>query len=356
MKRKHMLRTILAGTLALGLLAGAVGCGSDSSSSSDDTAASDSADSTEDASSDSGELTTVRVAVMTGNFDHYYTVIGMEEGIFEKYGLEVEVTEFAAGINTVDAIVTEQADIGLLADYALVNRIGNTSEDTDLRVIARMATSSADGNKLYVNPDVITELSDLEGQAIITLPGTVWDYWVGVIIEAAGLTEDDVTILEVDSAQSALAVMSSGEGVAFCAGGVNGHKLEDAGMEAFCSLSEFGLSTDQYYIADEDYIAENGDTINAFYEAVTEIETFIIDNQEESADIIAEELDIDADDVLLALGATDPVLDFTEDTLEHLDEIQKWALEQGSFENSYNMKDFLSLDLLREYDPDSVEL
>jgi NitT/TauT family transport system substrate-binding protein len=34
-----------------------------------------------------------------------------------------EISEFAAGINTIDAITTGQLDIGNFADYAGINRI-----------------------------------------------------------------------------------------------------------------------------------------------------------------------------------------------------------------------------------------
>lgn len=38
-------------------------------------------------------------------------------------GVTFEISEFAAGINTIDAITTGQLDIGNFADYAGINRI-----------------------------------------------------------------------------------------------------------------------------------------------------------------------------------------------------------------------------------------
>ena len=303
-----------------------------------------------------GELTTVRVAAMTNNCDHYYAIIGEETGIYEEYGLDVEVTEFAAGVNTVDAITTGQADIGCLADYALVNRIGNTASDTDLRVVTRFATSDPDSNHLYVNPDVISELSDLEGNSIVTLTGTVWDYFCGITLDAAGLTSDDVEILEVDSAQSALAVMTSGEGTAFWASGVNARKLEEAGMEPLISLADLGSTTDQYYIATESFATDSADVLATFFEATAAIEDYLDDNPDDSAEIIATALDVDTDDIATTLEALTFTLDFTTETLEHLDDIQEWAIGAGSFTEAYDMADFTSLDVLRELYPDAVEI
>ena len=66
---------------------------------------------------DGKELSVLRVANMTGQPDQYADYIGMEQGIFEKYGISLETSEYAAGINTVDAIATGTADTGLLADF-----------------------------------------------------------------------------------------------------------------------------------------------------------------------------------------------------------------------------------------------
>ena len=99
----------------LGLTAGLAGCGTQSSQAAGDTKKEDT-QTAGDAKTQ--EVQTVRLGVMTGNSDHWVAEVGIEQGIFEKYGIELKVTEFAAGINTIDAIVTDQVDIGNLADYA----------------------------------------------------------------------------------------------------------------------------------------------------------------------------------------------------------------------------------------------
>lgn len=168
---------------------------------------------------------------MTGNSDHWVAEVGTEQGIFEKYGIELKVTEFAAGINTIDAIVTDQVDIGNLADYAAINRLGNTQDDTDLRLIANFSSSST--GKLYVNPKEVTSLTDLSGKGLVTLAGTVWDYWNAKTLEQAGIEGDQQVLVNVDSAQAALGVMTTGEGVAFWASGTNAKNLRKQGWNRF---------------------------------------------------------------------------------------------------------------------------
>ena len=142
-------------------------------------------------------LTTVRAAVMTNGAQHWIAAVGEEEGIFQKYGIKLETSEFAAGINTVDAVVTGQADVGNLADYALVNRMGST-QDKNLLILSRI--SSGTGGALYVDGSKVKSLEDLAGQPFATQPGTVWDFWNAKTYEKAGIGETEQKLVKVDSA------------------------------------------------------------------------------------------------------------------------------------------------------------
>ncbi len=104
--KKRIISLAAAAVFIIGTLAG---CGNSSTQTTDKTASSD-------ASSSGGDLVTVRDAVMTGQLDQYATEIGLWQGIFEKYGIDLQTTEFVAGINTIDAVVNGTADIGMMAD------------------------------------------------------------------------------------------------------------------------------------------------------------------------------------------------------------------------------------------------
>jgi len=65
-----------------------------------------------------GDLVTVRDAVMTGQLDQYATEVGLWQGLFEKYGIDLKTTEFVAGINTIDyRSQRNMPNIGMMADY-----------------------------------------------------------------------------------------------------------------------------------------------------------------------------------------------------------------------------------------------
>jgi NitT/TauT family transport system substrate-binding protein len=259
----------------------------------------------------------------------------------------LEITEFAAGINTVDAVVTQQADIGMLADYAAVNRIGNTAENTNLQFITRIATNDGKSEtKLYVNPDKIKSLEDLAGAGFVTLPGTVWDYWTAKTYEAAGIEESNQNILNADSAASAVAILVNGEGDAFWASGTNAQKVAEAGFEPLISTEDLSLYTDQYFITTSDYVNENEAVVERFLQALQEIVQWTADNTDEAATIINQETGYDADQFKLDYEAVTLTIDFPQSTVDHLNDIKTWAVEKGSF-NDYTIEDFVNTEPLK---------
>ncbi len=344
--RKKILSVIAAIGAAAAVAAGTTGCGAESSVKKAESTAGSTAGQTEK------DLVKVRAAVMTNNVDQWLALIGKENGFFEKLGIQLEITEFAAGINTVDAIVTGQADIGLLADYAAVNRLGNTQKDTNLRFIARFGTGK--GSSFYVNPEKVKKIEDLAGQGVITLPGTVWDYWTARTFEAANVPKDQQKILNVESAQAALGVMTSGEGIAVWAGGINGKKLEEAGMVPFLTMDDLGLRTDQYYISSTEFLGSQETVVEEFLAAIKETEEWLAAHGEEAAAILEEKVNIPKEQSLVNFKNYEFMIDFKEDTVEHLNGIKKWAVEEGRFEQDYAIKDYVDLRALTALYPDEV--
>lgn len=338
---KKLLALVLTGVLGLSTVA----CGN----------AAASASASEKAPEKAEELTTVRIAIMTGGASHWYAVIGDKEGIFEKHGLKAEISEFAAGINTVDAVAMGQADFGNLADYAAVNRIGNTKDETNLVIIDRLSTSSGSTNGgLYV-ADGITSVKELAGVPFATQTGTVWDYWLAKTYEYAGIAETDQNIVSVDSIASAVALMTTGDVQAVWASGQNAQKLEDAGFKPILTLNDLDLYTDAYYISTTDYVEKNPEVVQAFIEAQEETAEWIENNKEAAAKDFEAASGVKTEQFLSDIESSKLVTDFTAETLEHLNGIKEWAVSGGRFED-YNILDFTDLSALKAVYPDSITI
>lgn len=344
MKKKSLTKILTAALLTLTVAL--TGCGGSGNSGNTDNLASESA------ATDEQEPTTIRLGVMTGNADAWLAAIGKETGIYEKHGLDIQVTEFAAGINTVDAITTNQIDIGQTADFAGINRIGNTVNQTTLRYFAGITYQA--NTKLYVNPEKIKTVEDLKGKNIITLLGTVWEYWNASAVQSAGYTNDDVVYKAVDSMQDGLAVAYAGDADAFFASGENARRLEEYGWTSLLDQSELGLTTYALYMANQEYLDANKDTVVDFLEATQEIMDYIANNTDAAADIMNDQAGLEQDVFKNQVAAVHYRLDITQDAYDGLKKVAEWTQANGYYENAFDIADFLNTDALSEAYPDKI--
>lgn len=303
---------------------------------------------------DHGGLTTVRYAVMTSTISHWAAVVGQETGIWEKYGLNVEATEFAAGINTIDAITNGEADIGYIVDFGAMNRFGNISGETDLRLFASIAISSGVG--FYVNPDTVSKVEDLKGKGVMYLAGTVSEYWISKLLESGGLTTEDVTLMPLDSTADSLAVATKGDADGIWVNGMAAAKLEEIGWKPLVTTDDLNLNSIQLDIASEKYLSENEETVETFLQAMDEVQAYISENTDEVADIIYDKTSLDQSTFKKEISAMTMSQGVDKDILNSLKEINTWAIENNFYENEFEIEDYFNLTALKATFPDKVEM
>lgn len=346
--KKRIIGIIAAAAIATGILAG---CGSSTS-----TSTASSAGTTE--SADGKELVTIRDAVMTAELDQYATEIGLWQGIFEEHGIDLQTTEFVAGVNTIDAVVNGMADIGMMADYATVNRLGNTLENTNLKIFSPISAGRvAKAGGLYVAPQYADDLSSLDGsEGFMYQEGTVYYYDVCKAIDYIGLEEADQKLINTDSAQTRLALIQKGDASAVYAGGSEGLYIEEEGWVLAAQASDIGIKLGTYFLATDEYINENKEILAEYLKAVYESVQYIDAHLDECAEYLEGKLGKRAEDFKADwLNYTfDP--GFSEEAAAHLDEMEQWAYEHGSFDTDYNIRDFIDTQVVEIAFPDDVTI
>lgn len=350
MKQK-VIALFMAGVLAAGVL---TGCGGSENTDNNTTAAEEN---TEVTTEEEG-LVVVRDAVMTGQLDQYATEIGKWQGIFEKYGIDLQTSEFVAGINTIDAVVNGTADIGMMADYAAVNRLGNTLDSTDLRIFSQLSGGATAGTGgLYVAPEYVDNLEALDGsEGFMYQEGTVSYYYTGKALEYLGLDEEKQNLINTDSSQTRLALISKGEASAAYASGPEAKYYEEAGWQLVATSEELGILTGAYFLAPEGYIKENTEVLSNFLLAVDESTEYIDAHVDECAEYLEEKLGVKADDFKLSWANYSFSKGFSEEAAVHLEDIEDWAFAHGSFPKEYNIRDFIDTSVVEKAFPDDVTI
>ncbi|MCR5728177.1 MAG: hypothetical protein K6G24_12015 [Lachnospiraceae bacterium] len=307
---------------------------------------------------DSGkELRTVRIGFMTGAADHYASIIGQEEGIYEKHGIKIEATEYPYGINTVDAIVNGTSDLGMVADFAGVNRIGNTLEHNKLVFFAELSVSNATTGGLYVAPEYADDLSKLENSAgWITAIGTRSEYTNWYAQVALGLDPDKQKFVNADSTSTALAAATNGDASAVVAQGSAALKYEGLGWKLVAPSEKISAITGAYLVANNDYITANADLLADYLAALDESITYINEHVDDVANRLSAKLGVDPENFKSDWKTPTYVIGFTEEGAKNLENIGDWAASQHKYEKAYNVRDYILTTAVEKVFPDRVTI
>jgi NitT/TauT family transport system substrate-binding protein len=300
---------------------------------------------------------TVRLGVMAGENDSYIPAVGEELGIFEKYGLEVKYQEFSAGINTVDALILGQLDLGMAADFAILNRIGG-SEKSDLRIYVKLSVSlpgTPYSWQFYTGDASVSAPADLAAKSITVRKGTVEEYWTARLLGVGKVSPDSVKILPIGSLQEGVAAVKSKQASGMWGGGQAAAELRKLeGVRPIADLSTVDAQTVTLFLSTNDYLENNKETVANYIRALDEIVAFIRSEPERTAEIVHKKTNVPAEQVLINLERSEIKLEFTQETIDTLDSINGWGREAGFIKQEYDVRDYVNVDALREVFPDRV--
>lgn len=144
---------------------------------------------------------TVRIAyVPITKFGTLY--VAAERGLFDAYGLDVQIDRVASGTEAIAFLEQGQIDVGGIA--IVVSLWNGWAQGLDLRVIAPGGLEPFEGSptKLMLRSDLVAEvesIADLAGRTIAVAggPGSGGEYLAAKALERGGLTIFDVNLINV---------------------------------------------------------------------------------------------------------------------------------------------------------------
>ncbi len=355
--KKRNINRLIAVVLGFGLSISTVGCGNQAEVTEELENASVDVEAEADIApedfniDDVGEFT-IRVGVCSGDNNHYLKILDDHTGFLKDRGVNLEITEFAAGINTIDAITIDQLDIGNFADYAGINRIGNTLADTDLRALTMTGVNTS--YNLYVNPNHIKTVDDLEGAVLLSQAGVVFEYEYGKLIETYNLDPEKIVLTNVSSAQEALALASTNSADSYWVNSQIAPKFEEAGWVPLVNIADIGAPMYGFLVANNTYLEANKAEVAKFLAVSEEGFAYIDENLDEFAGWVEEELGLKKDLVIRGWNERTHNYTFTQDGYEDLKSVEAWCYKNGNFPTEFDPADFINTDSLTLYKPEEV--
>ena len=295
---KKLISLALAGVMALSLAA----CGSTPSSTPASTPASEPASASTPASEPAEEFETVdlRVAYMPNMGSNSLLATALNMGYFEQMGLNVTLTEFQGGPQEIAAMASGDIDISQIGHGAHALCI-----EGQAKIFHLDCTSLADA--VVANTDKgISSIADLKGKTIAVSSGTSAEIILNLALASAGLTQDDVTLVEMD-ANGMVSAMVSG-GVDACATwSPSTMTIANALGDKALTLATNNDYVDQVtfpssFITTEKFANENHDVLVRFSRALLMAQDYRADNIEEVAKWVAKQCKADEQTMLDCVG------------------------------------------------------
>jgi ABC-type nitrate/sulfonate/bicarbonate transport system substrate-binding protein len=316
-----MKKRLVAVTMALTLsLAGLTGCGSDETA--DATEGNNSVE-VEDANaektdSDSEEIVIrvadFQVAVFNNQFKVAYAKGWFDEA-FEGQNVKVEAINFANGPAVNEAFIAGDVDIVTgIGDQPFVIGVGN---GVDTEVLAGVSRQGENIGIVAKKESGIKSAVDLKGKRIGVFLGTSVQKSLIGILDDAGLSEEDVDIVNITSSEDANAAFASDDIDAY-ANTLAAFLKQNADSNDFVKVADCSEHPSySYLVASKSFVDEHREIVKTFIETLYRAEQWIAENEEESYEILAEISEQDVDYVKDSIEGAQGTIKLDDDWIEN---------------------------------------
>lgn len=299
-------------------------------------------------SKESNDLTKVKVAEVTHSVFYAPQYVAIENGYFEKEGLDIELTLTSGADNVMAAVLSKDADIGLSGSEATIY-VYNKGEKDYIKTFARL--TQKDGSFLISRKEIKDfKIEDLKGKYVIGgRQGGMPEMTLEYALKQNGIDpKKDLTIdTSIDFASMAGAFIGgTGDFVTLFEPLATKIVNEGYGYK----VKQLGTLTDNVpytaYNARTSYIKNNKEIIEKFNKAITKGLDFVNNNKSEDiAKVIMNQFpDTSYNDIKNAIDSykknnTWPkTTDFSENDFNHLQDI---VIEAGFLDKKVSYKDLI---------------
>lgn len=200
-------------------------------------------------------------------------VAGVEQGIFEEHGVNLEIQEGTGSATTIQTVANQSDDIGFADAAALVqNRAQGVEAKMFYNVIAESPLT------IYARSgDGITETADLAGKRGGYTSGSAAEVLFPAYLNANSMTEDEIDLVNVDIPTRNQLFLAGETDFTFGLTNISGPSLLsscDCELETL-AYSEAGVNPlGSGFIVSDDFAEKNPEALSRFVEAYEEAVAF----------------------------------------------------------------------------------
>ena len=249
--------------------------------------------------STTGENTTERVTLNVAYMPNYASlsavVAGMYIGAFEEEGFDINLVEFGDGPTIIAAMESGSIDFGYIGQGA--HKLPIQGKANIFCIDHYENAGSLIGNKA----NGVNSIDDLKGKTIAMATGTSSEFLIDLTLNKAGLTRDDVTLMDMDASAIVTAMISGSVDAASTWSPNTSVILEELGDDAvvvssnetFIDVAPFIAS----WVVTPDYAKNNQETILKFTRALYKAMDYRAEHIDEVVGWVAEKAALDLESI-----------------------------------------------------------
>lgn len=219
--------------------------------------------------------------------------VAEEAGLFDKAGLDVDLTYFVGYLDSLNALATGQLDAN---SQTLNDTISSVAGGAKQRIV--LVNDNSTGNDQIVVAPGINSVADLKGKRVGAEEGTVDHYLLLLGLDAAGLTQADVDFkpLATDAAAAAFAAGDLDAVGVFAP--FTTTALAREGSKALFTSADYPGAIPDHLVFDAGFVADHPAEVQKLVDVWFETIDYIKANPAASVAIMAKKAEVSEQDYL----------------------------------------------------------
>lgn len=237
---------------------------------------------TEEENTEQEELTTLTIGVMPAT-DNIPLIVAQDQGFDKEHGVELVLEDFSSARDRDAAFQAEELD-GVSTDLVAIAIYQQAGQDVNI-------TGSTFGQfDLITGDDSVQTVADLEGKEIIYAQNTATQYASERMLEAAGVSSDSVTVVEVPQVPTRLELLKNQQASAAILPEPFVTMAKSDGLRVLESTNNMGINPFVMGFP-SDVIEEKQEAIRGMYEAYNDAVAYMQEHDSDDyIDLFIEEI------------------------------------------------------------------
>jgi NitT/TauT family transport system substrate-binding protein len=219
--------------------------------------------------------------------------VAQEKGLFAANGVDVELKYFDDYLSSLTALSTGNvtANSQTLNDTLISISAPGAKKQTIVLV-----NDNSTGNDQIIARDGIASVADLKGKTIAVEQGTVDHFLLLLVLQKAGLSEKDVTLKPLPTADAAAAFKSGQVDAVGAFAPFTTTALERAGSKALATSKDYPGAIPDHLVFDAQFVTDHPTEVQAVVKTWFDTLTWIAGHKDEAVAIMAKRAGVSTTD------------------------------------------------------------